>query len=73
MLAEQFIAATAGARNSTTLDETARLLWRAHSEGHLADADAGAVSEALQTRRRAFPARRAPTSPVTAEASPGPS
>ena len=60
MLAEQFIAAAAGARNSTALDETARLLWRAHSEGHLADTDAEAVSEALQTRRRAFAARRAP-------------
>jgi hypothetical protein len=60
MLTEQFLAAAAGARNSTVLDETARLLWRAHSEGCIADAEAEAVSEALQTRRRAFAARRAP-------------
>jgi hypothetical protein len=60
MLAEQFIAAAAGARNSTALDEIARLTWRAHGEGHLADADAESISEALQTRRRAFATRRAP-------------
>jgi hypothetical protein len=60
MLAEQFLEAAAGARNSTALDEIARLTWRAHGEGHLADTDAEAVSEALQTRRRAFAARRAP-------------
>ena len=34
MLADQFLAAAAGARNSTALDETSRLLWRAHAEGH---------------------------------------
>ena len=33
MLADQFLEAAAGARNSTALDETARLLWRAHAEG----------------------------------------
>jgi hypothetical protein len=60
MLAEQFLAAAAGARNSTALDEIARLTWRAHGEGHLADADAEAVSDALQSRRKAFAARRAP-------------
>jgi hypothetical protein len=60
MLAEQFLAAAAGARNSTALDETARLLWRAHSEGCIADSDAEAVSEALQARRATFAARRAP-------------
>jgi hypothetical protein len=60
MLAEQFLAAAAAARNSTALDEIARLTWRAHGEGHLADRDAEAVSEALQTQRRAFAARRAP-------------
>ena len=47
MLAEQLLAAAAGARNSTALDEIARLTWRAHGEGHIADADAGAVSEAV--------------------------
>ena len=44
MLAEQFLTATAGARNSTALDEIARLTWRAHGEGYLADA--------IQTGRR---------------------
>jgi hypothetical protein len=51
MLAEQFLAAAAGARNSTTLDETARLTWRAHAEGKLADADAEAISGAVRARR----------------------
>ena len=58
MLADQFLEAAAGARNSATLDETARLLWRAHAEGHLDEAEAEAVSEALQARRAAFSARR---------------
>jgi hypothetical protein len=60
MLAEQFLAAAAAARNSAALDETARLLWRAHSEGCIADTDAEAVSEALQSRRATFAAGRAP-------------
>jgi hypothetical protein len=51
MLAEQFIAAAAGARNSTALDEIARLTWRAHSEGQIPDNEAEAISEALQARR----------------------
>jgi hypothetical protein len=54
MLAKQFLAAAAGARNSTALDETARLLWRARAEGNLADADTEAVSMALQARRGFF-------------------
>jgi Helix-turn-helix domain len=53
MLAEQFIAA-AGARNSTALDEIARLTWRAHAEGALADADTEALSEAIEARRAAL-------------------
>lgn len=48
MLADQFVEAAASARNSTALDNVARLLWRAHAEGHIADADAEAISEALQ-------------------------
>jgi hypothetical protein len=64
------LAAAAGARNSTALDEIARLTWRAHGEGHIADADAGAVSEALQTRRRAFAARRAPNKPCHSRGQP---
>jgi hypothetical protein len=51
MLAEQFLAAAAGARNSTALDETIRLTWRAHAEGKLADADAEAISEVVRARR----------------------
>lgn len=54
MLADQFRVAVTGARNSHALDETARLLWRAHGEGQITDADAEAVSDALQARRAAF-------------------
>ena len=54
MLAEQFTAAAAAARNTAAVDEVARLTWRAHAEGQLADAEAEAVSEALQARRAAF-------------------
>jgi hypothetical protein len=66
MLAKQFLAAAAGARNSTTLDETARLLWRAHAEGHVADADVEAISEALGARRAVLAGQRAiPPSPAS--------
>jgi hypothetical protein len=54
MLADQFLEAAAGARTSAALDELARKLWRAHEEGHLADADAEAASEAVQARRDAL-------------------
>jgi hypothetical protein len=54
MLAEQFLAAAAGARNSTALDETARLLWRAHAEAQIHDTDAAAISEAIEARRAAL-------------------
>ena len=54
MLADQFIEAATSARTTATLDETARLAWRAHIEGHLSDVDAQAVSEAIAARRRAF-------------------
>jgi hypothetical protein len=37
MFAEQFLTATAGARNSTASDEIGGLTWPAHGEGHLAD------------------------------------
>ncbi len=62
MLADQFQAAAAAARNTHAVDEIARLTWRAHAEGQLADADAEAVSEALQARRTTFATRR--TAPV---------
>ena len=54
MFAAQFHEAAAAARTTAALDETARLLWRAHAEGQIADADAEAVAEALQARRAAF-------------------
>jgi DNA-binding MarR family transcriptional regulator len=54
MLAEQFIAAAMGARNSTALDETARLLWRANAEAQIPDAEAAAISEAIEARRAAL-------------------
>jgi hypothetical protein len=54
MLAEQFLAAAAGARNSTALDETARLLWRAVAEAQIPDTEAGAISEAIEARRAAL-------------------
>ena len=54
MLADQFLTAAAGARDSAAVDKTARLLWRAHAEGHIADAEVEAVSEALQARRAAI-------------------
>lgn len=63
MLAEQFLAAAAGARNSTVLDETARLLWRAHTEAQIPDAEAGAISEAIEARRAAL-AGKGPAEPL---------
>jgi hypothetical protein len=63
LLAEQFTSAAAAARNTRAIDEIARLTWRAHGEGHLADADAEAVSEALHARRATFAATRALSQP----------
>jgi hypothetical protein len=54
MLAAQFTEATAAARHSGVLDNIARLLWRAHGEGHLADAETEAIAEAVKARRRAL-------------------
>src|SRR5260370_5477500 len=72
MLADQFAAAAAVARNTAAVDEIARLTWRAHAEGHILDADAEAISEALQGRRAAFAARgtqqRALSSPISPSA-----
>ncbi len=64
MLAEQFHAAAAAARNTAAVDEIARLTWRAHAEGQLVDAEAGAVSEALQARRATFATRRRASRPA---------
>jgi hypothetical protein len=51
MLANQFLEAAAGVRTAAALDELARKLWRAHAEGHIADADAEALSESIEARR----------------------
>jgi helix-turn-helix protein len=51
MLAEHFRNVAAGARTSAALDETARLLWRAHAEAQIPDTEAGAISEAIEGRR----------------------
>jgi hypothetical protein len=56
MLADQFLEAAVAARNTYAVDETARLTWRAHAEGQLADAEAEAIGEALAARRRTFAA-----------------
>jgi Helix-turn-helix domain len=63
MLAEQILAAAAGARNSAAVDKTTRLLWRAHSEGCIADAEAEVVSEALHARRAAITGQEAAERP----------
>jgi hypothetical protein len=64
MLADQFIAAASGAANSHALDQISHLVWRAHAEGHVDDAQAGAAAEAVQARRRAL-ARPVSPSPVS--------
>jgi hypothetical protein len=51
MLADQFLEAADGSRTGAALDELARKLWRAHGEGHIADADAEAFSESIEARR----------------------
>ena len=70
MLAEQFLEAAAAAKNTHAVDQTARLLWRAHAEGLLPDAEAGAIGEALQARRASFAVRRATPSPRPASGLP---
>jgi len=54
MLADQFIAAASGAANSHALDQISRQLWRVHAEGHIAEADAEALSESIEGRRAAL-------------------
>jgi hypothetical protein len=58
MLVEHFRTAAAGARTTASLDETARLLWRAHAEAQIPDAEAGAISEAIEARRAALTGKR---------------
>jgi hypothetical protein len=62
MFAQEFREALAGARDGGALDELARALWRAVAEGRLADADADALSRAIEGRRDAI-AQKAPGRP----------
>jgi hypothetical protein len=68
LAAEQFTAAIFAARTTTALDTTARLLWRAHAEGQIADADADAVAASIQARRAVF--ARPPSGVAVAQAAP---
>jgi AraC-like DNA-binding protein len=54
MLAKQFQAAASSARTTASLDETARLTWRAHAEAQILDTEAEAISEAIEARRAAL-------------------
>jgi len=58
MLADQFLEAAAGARTDAALDELARKLWLAHAEGHIAEADAEALSESIEARRAALAGKK---------------
>jgi len=71
MLAEQFRAAIGAARTTRALDDTTRLLWRAHAERHLTDDDAQAISESLQSRRGAIAAHRVGLPLALSKAAPG--
>jgi hypothetical protein len=62
MLADQFHAAASKARTTASLDETARLLWRANAETRIPDAEAALISEALEARRAAL-AGKGPAEP----------
>jgi hypothetical protein len=63
MLADQFHSAASRARTTASLDETARRLWRAHAEAQIPDAEAEAISEAIEGRRAAL-AGKGPTEPL---------
>jgi hypothetical protein len=66
MLAEQLHTAAAGARTTASLDNLARLLWRAHAEGQIVDPDAEAISEAIQARKGILGGEGAQTKPKCA-------
>ena len=63
MLAEHVRTAAAGARTIASLDDTARLLWRAHAETQIPDAEAEALSEAIEARRAALAGKWPPELP----------
>ena len=56
MLADQFQAAAAAARNTHAIDEIARLTWRAHAERQLQDTEAqgGHSRQWLKSKNPAF-------------------
>jgi CRP-like cAMP-binding protein len=54
MLADQFLEAADSARTPAVLDDLARKLWRAHAERRIEDADAEAISGAIEARRAAL-------------------
>jgi len=54
MLANQFHEAAEGARTPAVLDDLARKLWRGHAERQIDDADAEAISGAIEARRAAL-------------------
>jgi AraC-like DNA-binding protein len=62
MLADQFHSAASRARTTASLDEIARCLWRAHAEAQISDAEAEAISEAIEGRRAAL-AGKGPAEP----------
>jgi hypothetical protein len=71
MLADQFIAAASGAANSHALDQISRQLWRAHAEGHIADADAQALSESIEARRATLAGEVVPDTQISPRAASG--
>jgi Helix-turn-helix domain len=71
MLAEQFQAAAFSARTTVSLDETARLTWRAHAEAQILDAEAEAISEAIEARRASLIGKGPTKPPKPALARPG--
>jgi Helix-turn-helix domain len=71
MLADQFYVAASRARTTASLDETARLLWRAHAEAQIPDAEAEALSEAIEARRTTLMGKDSIKPPKPAPGRPG--
>lgn len=71
-LAEQLATAITTARTTATLDNTARLIWRALSEALIDDADAERLSIATEARRAALEGGGRRNMPRTTEARPRP-
>jgi len=70
MLADQFLETAAGARTGAALDELARKLWRAHAERQIADAEAEAISVAIEARKAALAGARTHPRPKSASGLP---